>query len=140
MIVVLAVIGVMVTAVSPALPARHEPADGATGAARQLTQLLRRARATAAERGAVVSVVLDPARARVWVAIERAGGAGAAPLAEDSLAVGAGVVLEAATPRVTYTFAPTGEAFGDPVLVRDVARSVLVLVDPWTGEPRAEQR
>ena len=134
MVVALAVIGVVAAAVASALPSRRDP-DGVARASRELTQLLRRARATAAQRAEVVTVVLDPARGRVWVAT-----GSAAALAEDSLDVEAGVVLEAPAPRVVYTFAPTGEASGAPVVVRDAARAVLVRVDRWTGEPHAEPR
>lgn len=134
--VVIAVIGLMAGVAVPALRGAREP-DGARRAAGELAALLRRARAEAVQRGAVVTVVLDPQAARAWVAV---GDADAAPLREDSLAVGAAVALDAAAPRVTYTFLPTGTAFAEPVLVRDAGSAVLVRVDPWTGEPYAEQR
>ena len=146
MLVVLAILGVMAGAVVPALlPTRDE--DEVTRTARTLVELLHRSRASAAELGAAVTLVIDPATGRVWMSA-----GDDTPLVEyveaesltESLSrarhAGRAVAIAAVGPRVRWTFAPSGPAFGEPVLVHDATRGVVVGVDCWTGEPYAKPR
>ena len=146
MLVALAILGVMAGAVVPALlPSRDE--DDVTRTARTLVELLHRSRASAAELGAAVTLVVDPATGRVWMSA-----GDDAPLVEhleaESLAEslsrarhdGRAVGIAAEGPRVRWTFAPSGLAFGQPVLVHNQMRGVVVGVDRWTGEAYANPR
>lgn len=146
MLVALAILGVSLVAVVPALvSARGE--DGVTRAARALAELLHHTRARAADLGVIVTLVVDPASGRGWIAE-----GSDAPLVEDSMAVSlvavladarnAGEVVGIASDRarVRWTFTPSGLAFGGPVVVYDATRSVIVGVDRWTGEVHAHRR
>ena len=146
MLVALAILGIMAGVVVPALfPSRDE--DDVTRTARTLVELLHRSRASAAELGGAVTLTVDPATGRAWVSV-----GDDAPLAEnldaESLAesltrarhAGSAVAIAAAEVRVRWIFAPSGLAFGEPVLVHNATRGVVVGVDRWTGEPYAHPR
>jgi len=146
MLVVLAILGVMAGAVVPVMRnARDE--DGVAQTARVLVELMNHSRASAADRGVVITLVVDPATGRAWTSegddAALVPDSLTAPLAE-SLArarhAGAPVTITAAAPRARWTFAPSGLAFGDPILVRDPTHAVLVTVDRWTGEVHAHSR
>lgn len=132
MVAALAIIGIVATAVAPALrPARD---DGATRATRAVVALLDSARATAMRRGTVVTVVVDAVANRAWVAT----GADEMPTDARAIDVGERGTLDAAGRRARWVFTPAGMAFGDALVVRDGARAVRIRVDTWTGEPHAE--
>ncbi|HEU5185071.1 MAG TPA: type II secretion system protein [Gemmatimonadaceae bacterium] len=146
MLVALAILGVSLGAVVPALvSARGE--DGVTRASRTLAELLHHTRARAADLGVVVTLVVDPASGRGWIAE-----GSDAPLVQDSMAVSlvavladarnAGEVVGIASDRarVRWTFTPSGLAFGEPVVVYDATHSVIVGVNRWTGEVHAQPR
>lgn len=145
MLVALAILGVMAGAVAPALiETREEP--GVREASRLLVELLQRARATAAERGVVVTLVVDPLTGRAW------SGTDEQPLLEDSLArplaaslvrarlAGNAVTITASEARAHWTFTPSGITYGDAVLLHDRVRARLIGVDRWTGETRVDPR
>lgn len=146
MLVVLAILGVMAAAVVPVVRDARDEA-GVAQTARVLVELLNHSRTSAADRGVVITLVVDPATGRAWTSE----GDDAAlvpdslttPLAE-SLArarhAGAAVTIAATAPRARWTFAPSGLAFGDPVLVHDPTHALLVTVDRWTGEVHAQSR
>ena len=146
MLVALAILGVSLGAVVPALvSARGE--DGVMRTSRALTELLHHTRARAADLGVVVTLVVDPASGRAWI-----GEGSDAPLVQDSMAVslvavladarkaGDAVTIAADRARVRWTFTPSGLAFGGPVVVYDATHSVIVGVDRWTGEVHAQPR
>ena len=146
MLVALAILGVTAGAVVPALvSARGE--DGVTRASRALAELLHHSRARAADLGIVVTLVVDPASGRGWIAE-----GSDAPLVEDSTAAsliavladartaGDVVTIAADRARPRWTFTPSGLAFGRPVIVHDATHSVIVGVDRWTGEVHAQPR
>lgn len=146
MLVALAILGVSVGAVVPALVSAREE-DGATRASRALAELLHHTRARAADLGVVVTLVIDPASGRSWTAE-----GSDAPLVKDSMAVSLVAVLAEARSagevvgiasdraRVRWTFTPSGPAFGTPVVVYDATYSVVIGVDRWTGEVHAQPR
>lgn len=146
MLVALAILGIMGGVVVPTLlPSRDE--DDVIRTARTLVELLHRSRASAAESGRPVTLTVDPATGRAWVSV-----GDDAPVLENLEAesltesltrarhAGSAVAIAAAESRVRWTFAPSGLAFGEPVLVHDATRAVVVGVDRWTGEPYATPR
>ena len=133
LVVALVILGLMAALVAPAIAARR--ADDGRRVSRELVELLLRARATATERGTAVTVLLDPADGRVWI-----GAGGERWLREDTLSPGRTVAVETRAPRARFVFTPGGMAFGDSVVIRDAAHALIVLVDPWTGEPRVAPR
>ena len=139
MLVVLALLGLVGTAVAPALRDAREP-RGAVRTAGDLRDRLQRARDLAAERSATVTVVLDPVSGRTWTLLGDEGTAiaDAAPLARP--AAGGAVAIAAADSRVRWTFHPAGPAFGADVIVRDARGAIAVGVDRWTGGPHAVAR
>ena len=146
MLVLLAILGVMAGAVVPVMrDARDE--NGVAHTARVLVELLNHSRASAADRGVVITLILDPGTGRTWTSegddAALVSSSLTTPLA-DSLArarhAGVAVTIAADAPRARWTFAPSGLAFGDPVLVHDPTHAVLVTVDRWTGEVHAQSR
>ena len=146
MLVVLAILGVMAGAVVPVMRDTREE-DAVAQAARVLVELLNHSRASAANRGVVVTLVVDPATGRAWTSegddAALVPDSSTTPLAE-SLArarhAGAAVTIAAGVPRARWTFAPSGLAFGDAVVVHDPTHAVLIAVDRWTGEVYAQAR
>jgi prepilin-type N-terminal cleavage/methylation domain-containing protein len=137
MAIVLLLLAVTAGIALPAFTRLGERDD--THPADALTQLLRNARRMAVERGTNVRVVLDPESGHFRV--DTLGVAGAGVIAEDTLALSTtGTRLEADAPRVRYLFRATGAAIADSIIVRGAGKAVVVLVDPWSGAPRAEAR
>ena len=130
--VVIAIVGVAVGVTVPALRdlAATDPlAQGASAT----TQLLARARQTAVERAATVRVSLHPASRRYTVRALTAGTA-ADSVASDSLALPDGMTIDETAARLAVTFAPTGEARGDTLVLRWQGRIATIVLDPWTGD------
>ena len=146
MLVVLAILGVMAGAVVPVLLASRDE-DEVTRTARTLVELLQRSRASAAELGATVTLVVDPATGRAWMSagddaplVEYVAAESLAESLSRSRHAGRTVAIVAEGPRVRWTFAPSGLAFGQSVLIHDPMRGVVVGVDRWTGEVYATPR
>jgi prepilin-type N-terminal cleavage/methylation domain-containing protein len=147
-VVVLIVLSVIAVAAVPAfLDSPQE--DELTVATRRVEALFRLARDSAARGGRPVTVVIDSASGRVWLDVAGAG-AGAAALPSlrvstlrlrparqepgDELGLPAGVSLQLAAARARFTFAPTGAAMADSLLVMSPAGARLVTINPWTGD------
>jgi prepilin-type N-terminal cleavage/methylation domain-containing protein len=137
MALVLLVMGVAAGLAVPAF-ARLGAADERAEGVDELLQLLRASRRAAVAHGVTVTLVVDPASGR-WRA-DSAGALGAGELASGTLALGGAGALATELPRLRYLFRATGAAQADTVRVRDDRASggaALVLVDAWSGEPRA---
>ena len=136
MALVLLVMGVAAGLAIPAF-ARLGAADGPPEGVEELTQLLRASRRAAVDHGVTVTLVVDPASGRYQA--DSAGALGTGPLAAGTLALGPAGALDTELPRLRYAFRATGAAQADTVRVRAGGATVLVSVDAWSGEPRANR-
>jgi type II secretion system protein H len=148
LLVVLAILALTAAVVAPAI-ARREPSDDLATASMALRAVLTRAQQAALSRGEGVTLTIDPATGRYWIASASAEmpstlatasdrsmrGRDPGP-ASDSIALPSGTRMAAAAPRVHYRFSPTGSAFGEPITLHREGRSVTVELDPWAGDPR----
>lgn len=115
-------------------PNTDEPAEGPA----ELLRLLRASRQAAIAHGVTVTLLVDPETGRYRA--DSSGAAGTGLLAADTLALGRVGALDTELPRLRYVFRPTGAALGDTVRVRGRDGAVLVAVDAWSGEARADAR
>jgi Tfp pilus assembly protein FimT len=138
MIVVVAILGVVLGVSVPAIrDARStNPLDETT---REASALLDRARRSAVERAAPVTIVIDPITRRYWVRLS-AGAAAADTTIVDSLGVIAGVTIDTLPERVVIAFARTGEARGDTLVLRWHDHTATVSADAWTGDAHVATR
>ncbi len=131
-LLVLVILGITATVAVPAfgrLTARDEAAESS----RELLELLRKVRGTAIDRGVATTLTLDPGTGRYWVSAGSKDGR--EDLAAGTLSLTTQLTLATRAPRVRWTFAPTGAAYGDSVFVRGPSGlAVVVGADPWTGE------
>lgn len=134
--IVLAVMAVASMLVAPALsrfgteqPPRSED---------RLLTLLADARKAAFTHGAQVTLRLDPASGAYRADTTTTMGTGI--LGEGTLDLAMEERLVTTLPRLTYIFKPTGAAFADTVIVRGTTSSVMVSVDPWSGQAYASAR
>ena len=148
-VIVLAILGLTAAAVAPAFrEAASRPADPLAAAANDVAQLLRRARSTALERGASVSVAVsgaaggrvrrigaDAASLRAVVTIDSAGVARIA--ARDFVVMPAGASFAALSAPV-IGFAADGRSSGGAWTISAGARTATIAVDRWTGDVRVE--
>jgi prepilin-type N-terminal cleavage/methylation domain-containing protein len=102
-------------------------------AGNMITSLLRDARRTAISQRQTVIVRIDPATGMFRV--DTTGAAGTGLFADGSLTVNAWESLETDLARLTYVFRPTGAAWGDSVVVRGAEQTIVISVNPWSGEP-----
>jgi len=138
MALVLLVLAIATALAIPAFARLGQPDDADARAADELLRLLRASRRAAVEHGATVTLVVDPATGRYRA--DSVGAAGSGPLAEGTLALGADGALDTELPRLRWIFRSTGAALADTVRVRDARAdggSLLVRVDPWSGEADA---
>jgi prepilin-type N-terminal cleavage/methylation domain-containing protein len=103
-----------------------------------LMKLLRDTRSVAIEHAVEVTLVIDPKNGHFR--IDTASTFGTGKVVEDSLRLGFTDALETDLPRLRYIFRATGAAFADSVTVRSVDSTRVVIVDPWSGIPRAIAR
>ena len=97
---------------------------------------LSEARGLAERSQQTVTVVLDPATGRLW---RMTGDDPDAPLASDgTIPLSGRVTLASSAARPSFTFAPD-DAQADSVWVRDGTTRVAVVLDPRSGEPRANR-
>lgn len=105
----------------------------------RILRLLRSSRRLAITQGSMVSLVIDPTSHRYRVdTIGAMGGRGT--VIDTTLALEAGTTLSADSARVHYLFYPTGAAIADSLRVQTNGSPLVVVVDPWGGEPRADTR
>jgi prepilin-type N-terminal cleavage/methylation domain-containing protein len=130
MAIVLAVVAVSAIVVVPRLTDLGAVPPEQTGDV--IVSVLRNARRVAIERSQTVTVRIDPVSGVFHV--DTSGVNGTGRLAENVLELGAWQSLVTQAERLTYVFRPTGAAFGDSVLVRGNDMTVLVTIDPWSGQ------
>ena len=131
LVVVIAILGVMFAAAMPAFTTRRR--DDATDPTTAITQLLERARNTAASTGHTTRITIAPAAARAWLRLD------ASPAAPDSvitLALPVGTTLSATTPRVEFTFEPSGRARGESLRIDANGTRIVLTIDPLSGDVR----
>jgi len=125
-IVVLLLLSLMAAVAAPAFSAvMHRRAiDDATST---VTRVLARARAQALARGAGMTLVIDPARARVWQ--QR-------PDTTFVLQLPGECAMSAEAPRVKIAFRADGTAAGDMLTVTCGAEAVAISTDALNGAVR----
>jgi prepilin-type N-terminal cleavage/methylation domain-containing protein len=131
LVVVIAILGVTFAVAIPSFTnrSRYNEAD-ATGT---ITLLLERARNTAAEQGRATRVTIAPSTARAWFKI---GNSDSAADSAITLTLPSGTKLSATTPRVEFTFEPSGRARGDQLLIDANGTRTAITVDPSSGDIR----
>jgi prepilin-type N-terminal cleavage/methylation domain-containing protein len=102
-------------------------------AGNMITSLLRDARRVAISNRQTVVVRVDPVSGMFRV--DTTGTAGTGLYGDGTLTVNAWESLETDLVRLTFVFRPTGAAWGDSVLVRGAEQTIVVSLNPWTGEP-----
>jgi len=127
LVVVMALIAIIAGVTAPALTALDRRDANATEV---VVGLLRKARATAIERGVAVTMTIDPSAARYWLDV---------PDTTDVIVLPAGASLTASSARVHVRFAPDGGVAADPLFVRQGDRAIPITFDPWSGEVRDAQ-
>ncbi len=163
MIVVLGILALMAAVAVPAFRRLVEEDDltQATGRVQALFQL---ARDSAIHGGQPVTVLIDSVSSNVWLNAKlpvsltdstattahgsmgvgrgfslsassmRMKSAGDTADAGSSLDLPVSVRLELSAARARFTFAPTGAAFADSLVLKGAAGTRLITLDPWTGD------
>lgn len=128
------VLGILAVAAGAAVPAfrRLIAEDDMTVATRRVQTLFQLARDSAVRGGAPVTVHVDSVSGLVWLHVR--GVFNPADAAGTSLELPRGVRLELSQARARFTFAPSGAAFADSLLLRGPTATRLVTLDPWTGD------
>lgn len=103
-----------------------------------LVKLLRDTRTLAIEHAVEATLLIDPDNGHFRVDTTSSFGSGR--VIEDTLHFAAADKLESDLPRIRYVFRPTGAAFGDSVTVRGSDSTRILVIDPWSGMPRAIAR
>ncbi|MNC96803.1 hypothetical protein D3C83_142710 [compost metagenome] len=65
---------------------------------------------------------------------------GSGRVAEDTLRFAATEGLSSSLPRIRYVFRASGAAFGDSVTIRGSDSTRVLVIDTWSGVPRAIAR
>lgn len=126
LIVVLVLIGVLLTVVTPAFTRINEGQTGTTVVLRALES----ARATSLSQAAQVDVIIDPASARIWVRSDRTN-----PRLDTTytLSLPPSDTLFARSPRVRFSFRADGTVWGDEIGVRSGSKSTRIDVASLDG-------
>jgi prepilin-type N-terminal cleavage/methylation domain-containing protein len=138
LIVTLAIIAVAAAVTVPAIAQLGRQTQTAP-TARAVLDLLHSARASALEKSATVTLVIDPATAHWWAAAFTNGESRA--LGEGRLSLEEGASITANVPRARWSFSPNGTASGDTVVAHERDGSARpIAVEPWNGEAHADAR
>lgn len=139
MLLVLAVIGMMATLAVPVVPAWRAASRGLSPTARvarEIDDLLTRARLDALQRGETVQVVFDSSTGHYWIIATSRGIA--RDVGEGTIDLSPDVVLAAPDARLGIRYAPDGTSSGARIVVRDATGTARVSVDPWSGIAHAD--
>lgn len=133
--------GILALGTALAVPAfmRMVQEDDLTRATRSVESLFRIARDSAIAAGRPVTVVVDSVSGLVWLDVprrpgEELEGALTRPLDVASLELPGTVRMEVPAARTRFTFAASGQAFGEHILLSSPLGSRLVTLDRWTGD------
>ena len=139
-VVVMLLLAVATALTMPALRS-GDRADEITLAGRQIEELFGLARDSARASGMPVTLTFDSATATAWLL------AGATPAATDAesalqnalqLELPPPLRLQLSSARATFSFSPSGAVFGDSLVLVHGSRTILLTVDPWTGDVIAQ--
>ena len=133
---VLLIITIVATLTAPAFVKMGEERDKTS--AELVIKLLRDTRTLAIEHAVEATLLIDPETGHFRVDTTSSFGSGR--VAEDTLRFAAAEGMESNLPRVRFVFRPTGAAFGDSVRVRGSDSTHVILLDIWSGVPRAIAR
>jgi prepilin-type N-terminal cleavage/methylation domain-containing protein len=148
-LVVLIILTLIAGATVPAIMGERRPDDDLTTAARQVEQLFRLARDSAIRSGGAVTVMMDSATSLVWMLTEAAPptaesdetegptalpGLGAPTSAGTALELPPSVRVLLGTTRARFTFLPTGATLADSLVLSHMGASLVLTLDPWTGD------
>ena len=126
LVVVMALIALIAGVAAPAFLSGAR----STTAAQQVATLIRSARARALERGAVVTMTIDPLTRTFW--LDRPDTTGVIELPDGASLRG--------DMRVHFRFEPSGEVAADALTVNDGGTLSQLRVDRWTGEVTTDAR
>ena len=129
MAIVLAIMAIASGLVAPALVDLGRTPQRRTADA--LLSLLNASRKLAVDHNVTVTVVLDPKSGDYRV--DSIGYFGSGPVVQSQIDMLGMESMATDSPRLNYTFKPTGAALGDTVRIRGADSSVVVFVDPWNG-------
>lgn len=134
-------LGILAVGTALAVPAflRLTQEDDLTRATRSVESLFRIARDSAIAGGRPVTVVVDSVSGFVWLDVPRRTGetldsAEVRPLDVASLELPGTVSIEVPAARTRFTFAASGQAFGEYVLLTSPLGSRTMTLDRWTGD------
>lgn len=128
-LVVLTIIGVASGVVAPAFR-RSMTETVLESSARQVRELVERARRTSIRQGVPVTLTIDTGAARFWVVAT--GIRADSLIASGSLAMPAGLRLESAARRAAFRFAATGEVTSaDHIVIRDPTTAISISSIGW---------
>jgi prepilin-type N-terminal cleavage/methylation domain-containing protein len=155
MIAVLIILSVATAVAVPAFRSLVET-DDLNAATARVEALFRLARDSAIRGGLPVTVVIDSVSGSVWLdapvppplddtltveqrrrnarTIGRYGSFVQADSAAETLELPRSVTLQLTRARASFTFAPSGAAFADSLLLRTSQGTRLLTVDRWTGD------
>jgi prepilin-type N-terminal cleavage/methylation domain-containing protein len=104
--------------------------DDLTVATRGVERLLHAARDSAIRNGIPVTLVIDSVSGAAWLD----GGPTPVPF---PLVLPQGIRLRVPVARARFTFAPSGRAFADHIVLESATGSRVLTLDRWTGDARA---
>lgn len=137
--------GILALGTALAVPAflRLVQDDDLTRATRSVETLFRLARDSAISGARPVSVVVDSVTGLVWLDVPLRPGeqGGMGPVRPPngvpdraSLELPGTVEMDVPAARTRFTFAPSGQAFGEPMLLTSPLGSRVITLDRWTGD------
>lgn len=130
LVVVLVLLGVILSVVTPALVT-----SGAEDDAAAVVELLRSSRQTAIATARSINLTIDPAALRAWVVSD----AGTSRLDTTFIiAVPPGTTLRAAGRRVRFHFSPDGSGWGDTLIVSTARSAARVYLAAPSGRLERE--
>ena len=144
MTVVLIILAVMGALAVPAFQRLVEE-DDLTVAIRRVEALFKIARDSAVNSGAPVTVWVDSATSNVWLISTRPDSAAVDTVPQrragefrltpgEPMPLPEAVHIELTKARARFRFAPSGAVFADSLVLRTMTDSLLITLNPWTGD------
>ena len=154
MVVVLLIVAVSLAIAVPAFLPPEEP-DDMTAATQRITALFALARDSAVRSGRQVTLVLDSATTYAWMVLDQGAASdtlgvlpqvqsgllpAGTPRAGEPLELPGSVRIQLSRARARFAFQPSGAVFADSLVLSSTRGSMLVTLDPWTGDVNGRDR